>query len=390
MVYYLKFLSIGKIKAVLKGKFKMEKNCLDFINNAVNNFQITGVPRGCMPYGNGHINDSFRLVCDQPDGSESAYIIQAVNNSIFKNPRQVMENIEKVTAHLRKKATDPREVLQLVPTHNGNSYYIDKNKKCWRVYRFIENSLCIERPERTDDFYECGIAFGKFQRDLSDFPADELYEVLPKFHDTAKRYRDFQKAVKEDAVGRAHGVLKEIAFINERADFYGLLADAHKNGELPLRVSHNDTKTNNAMLDATTRKALCVIDLDTIMPGFSVTDFGDAIRFGASTAAEDEKDLSKVGMNLGMFTAFADGFLTGCDGQLEDSEIMLMPEGAKMMTIECAMRFLADYLSGDTYFKIKYPEHNLDRCRTQLKLVADMERNWEAMKQIVSKYCKNR
>ena len=143
----------------------MEKNCLDFINNAVNNFQVTGIPRGCIPYGNGHINDSFRLVCDEADGSESAYIIQAVNSSIFKKPRQVMANIEKVTEHLKKKISDPRGVLELVPTHNGNSYYIDKHKNCWRVYRFIENSLCIELPERTDDFYECGIAFGKFQRD---------------------------------------------------------------------------------------------------------------------------------------------------------------------------------------------------------------------------------
>ena len=368
----------------------MAKNCLDFINNAVNNFCITGTPRGCTPYGNGHINDSFRLVCIEDDGSESAYIIQSVNNSIFKNPCEVMANIEKVTEHLKKKISDPRGVLELIPTYNGNSYYMDRHGKCWRVYRFIEDSLCIELPERTDDFYECGIAFGKFQRDLSDFPAEELYEVLPQFHDTVKRYNDFLKAVKADKKGRAAGVQEEIKFVMDRADFYSVLADAHKKGELPLRVSHNDTKTNNAMLDAKTRKALCVIDLDTIMPGFSVTDFGDAIRFGASTAAEDEKDLSKVGIDIGMFTAFADGFLTGCDGQLADSEIMLMPEGAKMMTIECGMRFLADYLEGDTYFKIKYSEHNLDRCRTQFKLVADMEKNWETMKQIVSKYCKNK
>lgn len=364
------------------------KNCLDLINNAINNFQVTGIPRGCIPYGNGHINDSFRLICDEPDGTESAYIIQAVNQNIFKKPRQVMANIEKVTEHLRKKISDPRGVLELIPTHNGNSYYIDKHKNCWRVYRFIEDSICVELPERTSDFYECGVAFGKFQRDLSDFPAEELYEVLPRFHDTVKRYNDLLKAIKADKVGRVATVPDEIAFIKDRASFYSVLADAHKNGDLPLRVSHNDTKTNNAMLDADTHKALCVIDLDTIMPGFSVTDFGDAIRFGANTAAEDEKDLSKVGLDIGMFTAFADGFLTGCDGQLENSEIMLMPEGAKMMTIECGIRFLTDYLEGDTYFKTKYPEHNLDRCHTQLKLVADMENNWETMKQIVSKYCK--
>ena len=368
----------------------MAKNCLDFINNAINNFKITGTPRSCTPYGNGHINDSFRLVCDEDDGTQSAYIIQAINIAIFKNPHEVMSNIEKVTAHLRKKISNPRGVLELMRTYNGNSYYLDRFDRCWRVYRFIEDSICLERPERTDDFYECGVAFGEFQRYLSDFPAEELYEVLPQFHDTVKRYNDFLKAVEEDVVGRAAGVAEEIAFVKERADFYSVLADAHKKGDLPLRVSHNDTKTNNAMLDAKTRKALCVIDLDTIMPGFSVTDFGDAIRFGASTAAEDETDLSKVGFDIGMFTAFADGFLTGTGGQLMDSEIMLMPEGAKMMTVECGMRFLTDYLQGDTYFKTKYADHNLVRCRTQFKLVADMERDWETMKQIVSKYCKNK
>lgn len=363
------------------------KNCLDLINNAVNNFEVTGVPRGCIPYGNGHINDTFYLICDEADGSESKYVIQAVNRNVFKNPRQVMDNIEKVTKHLKQKIDNPREVLSLIPTHNHNCYYIDKHKNCWRMYQFIDNSICIERPERTSDFYESGFAFGKFQKDLTDFPAETLYEVLPGFHDTVNRYKNLEKAIKADKVGRVASVEKEIAFIRERKDFYSVLADANKNGELPLRVSHNDTKCNNALLDEKTRKALCVIDLDTIMPGFSVTDFGDAIRFGANTASEDEKDLSKVGLDIGMFTAFADGFLTGSEGQLENSEIMLMPEGAKMMTIECGIRFLTDYLEGDTYFKTKYPEHNLVRCRTQLKLVADMENHWETMKQIVSKYC---
>lgn len=366
------------------------KNCLDIINNAVNNFELTGVPRGCMPYGNGHINDTFYLVCDEADGSESRYIIQSVNCNIFKDPREVMDNIEKVTTHLKNKNknADPRSILTLIPTYSHTSYYIDKYKNCWRMYGFIGESICIERPEHTSDFYESGYAFGKFQRDLTDFPAETLYEVLPGFHDTVNRYKNLEKAIKEDKVGRVKTVTEEIEFIRKRADFFSVLADANKNGELPLRVSHNDTKSNNALLDEKTRKALCVIDLDTIMPGFSVTDFGDAIRFGANTASEDEKDLSKVSLDIDMFTAFADGFLTGSEGQLENSEIMLMPEGAKMMTIECGMRFLTDYLEGDTYFKTKYADHNLVRCRTQLKLVADMEAHWETMKQIVSKYCK--
>ena len=364
------------------------KNCLSLVNNAINNFQVKGTPRGCAPYGNGHINDSFRLVCEEEDGTQIAYIVQAVNQNVFKNAREVMDNIEKVTDHLKKKISDPRGVLTLVPTYNGNSYYVDKENALWRVYLFVEDSMCFDIPEKTEDFYECGVAFGRFQRDLTDFPAEELFEVIPKFHDTVKRYNDFLKAVEEDKVGRAASVKEEIAFIKERADFYGVLADANKRGELPIRVTHNDTKTNNTLLDAKTHKALCVIDLDTVMPGYSVTDFGDAIRFGANTAAEDEKDLTKVSFDIGMFTAFADGFLTGCDGQLLNSEIMLMPEGAKMMTIECGMRFLTDYLQGDTYFRVKYTEHNLVRCHTQLKLVSDMEKNWETMKQIVSKYCK--
>lgn len=223
---------------------------------------------------------------------------------------------------------------------------------------------------------------------LDEFPAERLYETIPDFHNTPKRYENFLKAVENDYKSRAKNVLSEIEFINDRKDFYSILIDNNKRGELPLRVSHNDTKCNNVMLDEKTHQALCVIDLDTIMPGFSVTDFGDAIRFGASTASEDEKDLSKVNLSIEMFKAYTKGFLKGCGGKLPDSEIMLLPEGAKMMTIECGMRFLTDYLEGDTYFKTAYPNHNLDRCRTQLKLVASMEEHWDELKEIVKQYCK--
>ena len=366
----------------------MEKSNLDIVKAALERFQISGEIVEIRPFGNGHINDTFRIVSNEQGVGKTAYVLQTINSLIFRKPAHVMSNIEKVINHLKKKITDPRGTLEIIPTDDGKTFFMDEYGNYWRMYRFIEDAICIETLENTEDFYECGVAFGKFQHDLSDFPAEELIEVLPDFHNTAKRYENFLKAVKEDKVGRAERAKEEIDFIMKRADFYSLLAKAHSEGKLPLRVSHNDTKTNNAMLDKATHKALCVIDLDTIMPGFSVTDFGDAIRSGATTAAEDEKDISKVAFRLDMFSAFAEGFLTGTGGQLENSEIMLMPEGAKMMTIECGMRFLTDFLEGDTYFKTKYPDHNLVRCRTQLKLVFDMEQNFDKMKEIVLKFCK--
>lgn len=366
----------------------MRKANLEQITNAIQNFDLKGTIRGCIPYGNGHINDTFMVVCDCEDGSERKYILQSVNNNVFKKPEQVMENIEKVTEYLRKTVTDPREVLSLVKTFSGLTYHKDKDGRCWRMYDFVSDSICLERPDDMHDFYQCALAFGKFQRYLTDFPAESLHETIPDFHNTSKRYDAFLKAVSEDKCGRTAGVAEEIEFVKSRKEFYSVLTDSYNEGKLPLRVSHNDTKSNNVMLDAETHNALCVIDLDTIMPGFSVTDFGDAIRFGANTASEDEKDLSKVSLDLNMFGVYTEGFLDGCGGELPNEEIMLLPEGAKMMTVECGMRFLTDYLEGDTYFKTAYPEHNLDRCRTQLKLVADMEAHWDEMKSIVKKYCK--
>ncbi len=366
----------------------MRKANLEQISNAIKNFDLCGNTRGVIPYGNGHINDTFMVITVDDDQNEHKYILQAVNSNVFKKPEQVLKNIEKVTDYLRDIAEDPREVLTLVRTYTGTTHYKDKDGYYWRMYDFVTDSICLDRPESTEDFYQCAIAFGKFQKMLNDFPADTLYETIPDFHNTPKRYENFLNAVNEDKIKRAANVQEEIQFIKDRADFYSVLTDSYKAGKLPLRVSHNDTKSNNVMLDATTRTALCVIDLDTIMPGFSVTDFGDAIRFGANTAAEDEKDVSKVNIDLDMFAAYTKGFIEGCGGELPDEEIMLLPEGAKMMTIECGMRFLADYLEGDTYFKTAYLDHNLVRCRTQLKLVADMEAHWDEMKAIVKQYCK--
>lgn len=337
------------------------------------------------PFGNGHINDTFLVeTTGQPGGR---YILQRVNRNVFKKPVQVMKNIEKVTAFLKIRANSEREVLSLVPTYDGNTYFEDESGNVWRVYKYIENSICLDTVNNPSDFYECAFAFGSFQKNLSNFPADTLFETIPDFHNTPSRYGDFLRAVSENKSGRAENALREIEFIKARQDFYSCLADAERKGDLPLRVTHNDTKSNNVMLDKVTRKALCVIDLDTVMPGYSVTDFGDAIRFGASTAAEDEKDLNKVHFDIELYKAYLKGFLDGCGGRLKSSEIMLLPEGAKMMTIECGMRFLGDYINGDTYFKTAYPEHNLVRARTQLKLVSEMEEKWALMKEEVKKYC---
>jgi len=351
--------------------------------NAFSKFDTNVTVVGCAPYGNGHINDTFLVNAKNPDGSDKRFILQNINSNVFKKPEQVMHNISLVTSFLKTQTDDARRVLTLVKTKDGAAFYNDEDGRYWRLYDFVESSLSLDLPETTEDFYQSAIAFGEFQKLLNDFPVEELYETIPDFHNTPDRYRKFLAAVENDVCGRAASVAEEIKFVTDREAFYSVLFDNNKEGKLPLRVTHNDTKINNVMLDLETRTALCVIDLDTIMPGFSVNDFGDSIRFGASTAAEDEKDLSKVEMDITLFETYAKGFIKGCGGLLTKDEIMLMPEGAKMMTIECGMRFLTDYLEGDTYFKTKYPEHNLDRCHTQFKLVADMESKWDKMKEIV-------
>ncbi len=364
----------------------MRRIALEQMLNAIKHFDLPGLENGCIPYGNGHINDTFLVTCLLEDQSTKRFVLQAVNDNVFKQPQQVIDNIALVTGFLGNKVDDPRGVMHMVPAKDGANCYFDENGYCWRMYDYIEDSICLELPESAEDFYQCAVAFGRFQRYLNDFPAADLAETIPDFHNTPKRFRNFLNAVDADVCDRAKNVQEEIAFVKAREPFFHTLYQAFDAGKLPLRVTHNDTKSNNVMLDAATRTALCVIDLDTVMPGFSVNDFGDAIRFGASTAAEDETDLNKVWLNLDLFEAYTKGFIEGCGGLLGEDEIMLLPEGAKMMTVECGMRFLEDYLRGDVYFKTKYAEHNLVRCRTQFKLVADMEKHWDEMKAIVRKY----
>lgn len=356
------------------------------LNKLVAKFQINDSIKSIEPFGNGHINHTYVVNAVNMCGYDKRYILQAVNKNVFPDGQGLMNNVEKVTSFLLTKAEDPRSVMSLVPAADGNNCYTDEEGTTWRIYDFIEDSICLERVEHPEDFFECAYGFGNFQRQLKDFPVETLIEVIPDFHNTPKRFETFKKAVAEDVCGRAASVKEEIDFFMSEAEFYSVLYDNFAAGKLPLRVTHNDTKINNIMLDAKTRKALCVIDLDTIMPGFSVNDFGDAIRFGANTAAEDEKDLSKVSLSLELFDIYAKGFLEGCGGSLGEDEVMLLPEGAKMMTIECGMRFLTDYLQGDTYFRTAYEGHNLVRAHTQIELVRDMNRKWAEMKAIVKKY----
>lgn len=349
---------------------------------AVRHFCIQGETGEVCPWGSGHINDTF-LVEGDP-----RYIIQRMNRSIFIKPMQVMENITGVTTFLKEKirkagGDELRETLTVVFSEEGKPLYEDSFGDCWRMYYMIEDAECYDQVETEQDFYESAKAFGNFGRLLSDYPAETLHETIFGFHDTRARYEVFLRAVEADVCGRAKDVSQEISFFKERAEITDVLGKMQAEGKLPLRVTHNDTKLNNIMIDQISGKGICVIDLDTVMPGLSVHDFGDSIRFGASTGAEDEPDLSKVSLDMHLFELYTKGFLEGCQGSLTETEIAMLPMGAKVMTYECGMRFLTDYLQGDSYFKVHRKGQNLDRCRTQMKLVADMEANWERMKQIV-------
>ena len=344
-------------------------------------FAVAGQISSCERYGNGHINETF-LVTTQ---SEQKYILQRINRGIFKDVPALMRNIAAVTEHLARRYDDPRRSLHLVPARDGAPYLTDETGEYWRMYDFVTGSLCLESPETNADFYQSALGFGEFQRALADFPAAQLAEVIPHFHDTPDRYRQLREAIARDPAGRLREVGPEVEFALAREEAAGELMRQLSEGVLPLRVTHNDTKLNNVLLDAKTRAALCVIDLDTVMPGLPAFDFGDSIRFGAATAPEDTKDLDRMEMSLELYETFAGGFVSACGGALTDAERRSLPVGAKLMTLECGVRFLTDYLSGDVYFRIHRPDHNLDRCRTQFKLVADMEEKAARMQEIVAR-----
>ena len=334
-------------------------------------FRTEGTIIKCIPFGSGHINQTWLVVTNQPH----LYILQRVNTETFRDPEGLMNNILLVTGHLRKKDPDPRHVMTLVKLKDGRDYILKERKELWRLYEYVTGGVCLDRAETAEDFRNSGKAFGTFQNRMADFPAEQLVETIPGFHDTPKRYQALHEAVREDRAGRAKSVQQEIDFMLEREEEAGLLQQMLKAGELPLRVTHNDTKLNNVMLDEKTREPLCILDLDTVMPGLAANDFGDSIRFGASTAEEDEKDLTKVHLDLNLYQAYAEGFLHACGNRLTAAERETLPDGARIITLENAVRFLTDYLNGDTYYHIERPEHNLDRTRTQMALTEEMEKH---------------
>ncbi len=336
---------------------------------------------------NGHINHTYTIEFTDSSDKRVKWLLQNINTNVFKKPMELMDNVMRVTDFLRGKISeeggDPeRETLTVYPTTDGKNCFVDSNGKCWRVYNFVDNAFSYNSIENPQLFYRAGAAFGKFQAQLADFPIDTLFETIEDFHHTYKRLHNLKTAEEKNASGRAENVKAELEFAYAREDDTRKVVDLIEKGEIPVRVTHNDTKLNNIMFDSNTKSPICVVDLDTVMPGSALYDFGDAIRFGASTAAEDEKDLSKVSMDIGLYEQYVKGYLSTAGKSLNSKEIEYLPFSAKLLTLECGIRFLTDYIDGDVYFGTSYPEHNLDRCRTQFKLVADMEEKFDDMVKI--------
>ena len=333
------------------------------------------------PYGNGHINDTFIT-------SDGKYIVQRINTNVFPDPDKLMENIANVTEYLKERLAangeDPElGTLTILKTVNGKNYITTSEGKTFRVYTYISDSKSIENEKTYNDLYEAGAGFGHFQLLLRDYPAESLHEVIKDFHNTPKRVEALRKAIEEDRAGRLSSVKAEVEFALEKSAFASVVTEGISNGEIPLRVTHNDTKINNILFDKNSGKATCVIDLDTVMPGSILYDFGDALRMGASTAAEDETNLDLVSFDMEAFRSFTEGYLSEARGFLNEKELSLIPFSAKLLTYECGIRFLTDYLNGDTYFKIHREHHNLDRARNQFKLVSDIENKESALNDIV-------
>ncbi len=361
---------------------------MDSIEKMLNSFKFKGELVDFEQFGSGHINSTY-LARYNENGKIRSYVVQRVNTNVFKNIDDLMSNVFAVTSFLREKIKEKngnphRETLHYIKTDDGGMYYKDDEGNCFRAYRFVDNSKSCDSVSSPEIFEKSGVAFGKFQKYLSDFPATTLNETISNFHNTGWRFEnEFLPAVEEDKVGRAVTCKDEIEFVMKRRNDCTRLTNLIEKGELPIRVTHNDTKLNNVLFDNDTDEAICVIDLDTVMPGLALYDFGDSIRFGANTCAEDEKDTSKVAINLEYFKAYAKGFLSQAGDSLTQTEKDNLAFSAKLMTFECGMRFLTDYLNGDTYFKTAYPEHNLVRAKNQFALVKDMESKMDEMEKII-------
>ena len=331
----------------------------------------------CEPYGNGIINKTFLVTAE----SGKRYILQKLSQEVFKDIPALMGNIQAVTDYLASNSVGEPVVIIPVHTNDGN-IYMQNEDGYYRMTPYAENTIAYDTPKSAEDFYNVAIGFGSFISALNQFPAETLTETIPNFHNTADRYRIFHEAIEKDSHHRVSSVQKEIDFLLAREEEMGQLQKMRESGTLPTRVTHNDTKLNNILFDKKTNKPKYVIDLDTVMPGLSLYDYGDCIRFGAATAAEDEKDTARMGINLELYRVFTRGFIKACKG-LTKEEVDFLPLGAKTITAELAVRFLTDYLYGDTYFKTSYEGHNLVRTRAQIKLVSSMEEHWDEMQKIL-------
>lgn len=354
------------------------------IKHVLPQFAFSGTYTDGIELQSGNINNTYRLTFVQRDGKETQYALQHINSYVFKDPRIVMHNMQRVCDHLRasyeRDGVNPsRRMLELIPVKGNGVLYEDRGGDFWRAYHYIDRAAAYDRVEKPEHFKEAGRGFGEFQRRLYDFPVRELMETIPNFHNTPKRFFAFVASLDKDLAGRAAGLEKEIDFLFDRRKMMAEIVGSIQGGTLPMRVTHNDTKINNVMIDDETGKALCVIDLDTVMPGTVLYDFGDAIRFGASTAAEDEPDTGKISVDMELFRQFTEGFLSEVNGFLTEAELRLLPLGVKVMTTELALRFLTDYIDGDLYFKIKNPSHNLVRARAQMRLLEDIEAKYDEM-----------
>ena len=362
-----------------------------YLSEVLEAFDFGAVVVGAVRFGQGHINDTF-VVHTQPENECCRrYILQRMSSAAFKRPDQLMENIIGVTEYLGREIAKhggdrSREAMEVLRPRNGEPFYTDKDGGAWRVYPFVERTVCYQSAESAELFAASGRAFGRFQRLLRDYPAETLHETIPNFHNTEDRLSKFKAALVADPLGRAKDCGPEIQFVLDREADCSVALNAMREGKLPLRVTHNDTKLNNVLMDEETQEGTCIIDLDTVMPGLVIYDFGDSIRFGANHSAEDERDLSKVNLDTDLFSVYTAAFLEGAGGSLSNEEIAYLPWGAKLMTLECGIRFLTDYLDGDHYFHISREAQNLDRCRTQFKLVADMEARWAELEAIVRQY----
>ncbi|MBI4979390.1 MAG: aminoglycoside phosphotransferase family protein [Spirochaetes bacterium] len=350
-------------------------------------FQMTGTVAGAEPYGSGHINATYLVRTKESDAYD--YILQRVNHNVFKNVPNLMDNILRVTTHVRGKlakipgANPDRETLTVIPAKTGKPYHQETDGTFWRMYIFVENTKSYDIVDSPTKAFEGGRMFGRFQKMLFDLPGGPLHETIPEFHNIAMRLERFRETLARDPKQRAASVRNEISFVEKRAEEMQTILRLGRDGKIPLRVTHNDTKFNNVLLDAND-KGLCVIDLDTVMPGYVHFDFGDSLRTVTNTAAEDEKDTSKVSMNIDLFEGYAKGYLSEAKDFLTPVEVDNLALAARVMTFIIGLSFLTDYIDGDNYFKIIFPEHNIQRTRAQFKLLSSMEEQYDEMRKIVA------